>query len=829
MSLPNRISWGYFFSVLVWVLLSSTVPARSGETRTLAAPSPEASTPEKDTQHLVANIKIRRQALDKQKANIANQMSSARPDAHGDTAERLQKILAMIDQLGIVYDQQLTVLEQLRSLNANNTHFQEEIANQRTEPSANQHPSFIELDQVREELNMELRRKNTLASKIEVAETAFQQARQTLQTKQDRLAKLEATPPDKAGSAASGVELEYAHWDKELAEQSFKLRQLELRLQKQAKAVHQTHIELLRRLAEFLQTHADFGRDELQEQLQRIDKEEFELNRSLARTREHQVTVKSRLERAQKKLAAAAPDEQKNLEADTEAIRLAFEELKTKVDTISRRIQLLADWKLVWQRRYAVFNQTAEQAELPKWRDEADTQLNQINQEETTLKLWLADWQSRLITLTNKAENGKDASAQQESRAFALQRDHVQQIVAHLQDLHIALENSRRLQNKLIDEINVRTSQRTWRDWIDLTIHYKIYENTLLDWTYALSSALATFALLFFLRWILIRKLKHLEEPSKASLINGFLTSVKRANSFFFLMLAVSAASLFLTLDPGTSHSISKLTKVAFVFQAAVWGSSFVRIWVFSILARRTKRDGSSLGALSIFNFSSQVVLWSIALLLILQNLGIDVTALVAGLGIGGVAVALSLQRILNDLFSSLSIVLDKPFVVGDFVIFDDFLGSVEHIGIKTTRIRSLTGEQIICANGDLLNTRIRNFKRMRERRVVFKIGVVYQTPTEKLQQIPAMIREIIESQEATRFDRAHFSTYGDFALLFEIVYYVLNPDYNLYMDIQQAVNLEIFKRFQAAGIEFAYPTQSLYLQNISDPKPATRSSAAWS
>ena len=198
-----------------------------------------------------------------------------------------------------------------------------------------------------------------------------------------------------------------------------------------------------------------------------------------------------------------------------------------------------------------------------------------------------------------------------------------------------------------------------------------------------------------------------------------------------------------------------------------------------------------------------------------LQNLGIDVTALVAGLGISGVAVALALQRILNDLFSSLSIVLDKPFVIGDFIIFGEFMGSIEHIGIKTTRIRSLTGEQIICSNGDLLNTHIRNYKRMQERRVTFKLGVVYQTPANKLQQIPIMVREIIEAQELTRFDRAHFASYGDFALLFEIVYYVLSPDYNIYMDTQQTINLEIFERFQALDIEFAYPTQSLYLQSV--------------
>ncbi|MGR9114320.1 MAG: mechanosensitive ion channel domain-containing protein [Gammaproteobacteria bacterium] len=781
-----------------------------------------------DTQQITEEIKARQKTLKKESSAVASRLATAKIKEQSETVKRLGEELEIIDQLNVIYDQQISVLEQLRSLEVNNKHFQEEMASLQAESSSDQHFSFMELDQLREELNMQLRREKTLTSKIELADTALQQTAEILQKKQDRLKQVEAAAPDGTASVAiqPEINLQIARRAVELADQTQTLRQMELRHQKKAKAVLQTHIALLSRQVEFLQTHAEFSQEELREQLQRIDKEEFELNRALARAREQQAAIKSRLERSQKKLAAAAPDEQNRLEPDTEALRLAFEELKTKIDTTTRRIELLADWKSVWQRRYAVFNLTVEQAMLPKWRDEAKLQLTQIDQEVATSRLWLADWQSHLITLTNKIDSGQD-SALEERRPVIQQRDHVQHIVEHLQDLHTALENSRRLQTKLIDEINTRTSQRTWRDWIDLAIHYQIYENTLLDWTYALSSALLTFALLFFLRWILIRRLKHLEEPSKASLANGFLTSVKRANSFFFLMIAVSIASLFLTLAPETSTQISRLTKVAFVFQATVWGSSFVRIWVFNILARKTKRDGASMGALSIFNFSSQVILWSIAVLLILQNLGIDVTALVAGLGIGGVAVALSLQRILNDLFSSLSIVLDKPFVIGDFVIFDDFMGSIEHIGIKTTRIRSLTGEQIICANGDLLNTRIRNFKRMHERRVVFKVGVVYQTQMDKLQKIPDMIREIIESQEYTRFDRAHFSSYSDFALLFEIVYYVLSPDYNLYMDIQQTINLEIFKRFQAAGIDFAYPTQSLYIRIAQSPiEPATKASA---
>jgi len=254
---------------------------------------------------------------------------------------------------------------------------------------------------------------------------------------------------------------------------------------------------------------------------------------------------------------------------------------------------------------------------------------------------------------------------------------------------------------------------------------------------------------------------------------------------------------------------------VLLYWQCGLLATGLVRF----ILSRyRERREGDSeLARVSVLNFIElgvRVAIWSIVFLLVVDSFGHDVTALIAGLGVGGIAIGLAVQNILGDLFASLTIVLDKPFVVGDFIIVDSHLGSVEHIGLKSTRIRSLSGEQLIFSNGDLLGSRIRNFKRMKERRVVFSLGVTYQTPSEKLKRIPGMVREIIEKQDLVRFDRAHFQKYGDFSLVFEIVYWVLDPDYTKYMDIQQAINLEIYSAFEEAGIEFAYPTQTVYLEH---------------
>ena len=263
-----------------------------------------------------------------------------------------------------------------------------------------------------------------------------------------------------------------------------------------------------------------------------------------------------------------------------------------------------------------------------------------------------------------------------------------------------------------------------------------------------------------------------------------------------------------------TADTLNIVVIVTALIQMALWALVGLQVAIEEYRKQQLAKDPASVTTLNILNFIGKILIWSIVFLLILDNLGVNITALVAGLGVGGIAVALALQTILGDLFASLSIVLDKPFVVGDFLIVADLMGAVEYVGLKTTRLRSLSGEQLVFSNSDLLNSRIRNYGRMFERRVVFKIGVTYQTPRETLIKIPIIIREAIEQQDMTRFDRSHFMEYGNSALVFESVYYVLGSDYNIYMDIQQAINLRIHERFEEEDIEFAYPTQTLFIQH---------------
>lgn len=338
--------------------------------------------------------------------------------------------------------------------------------------------------------------------------------------------------------------------------------------------------------------------------------------------------------------------------------------------------------------------------------------------------------------------------------------------------------------------------------------------NTLLHWLAAVTVLVAGFLLLWLAVHIAGRRLTALASRTE-NRVDDIVADVLSRTKLLFLVIT----SLFLAVQPlqlpGHAGTVVRsLFIIALLVQTGIWLGVVATSALEQYRRRTAATNPAAATTISAMGFLSRMVIWAVVVLMVLDNLGIDVTALVAGLGIGGVAVALAVQNVLGDLFASLSIILDKPFVIGDFLVIGEYMGSVEHVGLKTTRVRSLSGEQLIFSNSDLLNSRIRNYGRMYERRVVFKVGVTYATPREMLRQIPALIRAAVEAQDNTRFDRSHFMNYGDYALQFETVYYVKSPDYNIYMDIQQAIYLAIHEAFEMRRIEFAYPTQTLFVSD---------------
>lgn len=337
--------------------------------------------------------------------------------------------------------------------------------------------------------------------------------------------------------------------------------------------------------------------------------------------------------------------------------------------------------------------------------------------------------------------------------------------------------------------------------------------NTLQNWLIAICILLAVFVALKMIQRTVIHKLEKVAAATDNQIDDLVVSMLKQTKFLILLVASAYIASHAITLKPSIAALWQKVIVLILIVQGGLWASAGTSFALGRALQKRMDHDASSATTISLLGFVARVFLWVIVLLLVLDNLGVNITGLVAGLGIGGIAVALAVQNILGDLLASLSIVLDKPFVIGDFVVVDSLSGTIEHIGLKTTRIRSLSGEQLIFSNNDLLKSRIRNYKRMEERRIVFGFGVVYHTPLEKLTFIKTMVGDIIKKQENARLDRVHFKEYGDSSLNFEVVYFVAKPDFNLYMDVQEAINLEIFRRFAEEGIEFAYPTRTLYIQ----------------
>lgn len=346
-----------------------------------------------------------------------------------------------------------------------------------------------------------------------------------------------------------------------------------------------------------------------------------------------------------------------------------------------------------------------------------------------------------------------------------------------------------------------------------------LQNNTPEDWLYALLALTVCMTLFELLRRLVLRRLarangsKHLVLQLLAEVIAGTRILLSAA-------IGVYVAVQFLDLPAAAERLTDRLFIGLLLLQTGFWASRALDFWLRMRFVQG-ESEGARAMTRSMLTFIGRLGLWSLVILLILDNMGLNVTALVASLGIGGVAVALAAQNILGDLFASLSIALDKPFVLNDFIIVDDLMGTVEHVGLKTTRVRSLSGEQIVLANNDLLKSRIRNYGRMQERRAIFAIGVTYDTPAEKLEAIPALIRAAIEAQPGVRFDRSHFKGFGAFSLDFETVYYLLDPGFAVYMDTQQAINLRLVRDFAAQGISFAFPTQTLHLDGRVTLQPA--------
>jgi small-conductance mechanosensitive channel len=337
------------------------------------------------------------------------------------------------------------------------------------------------------------------------------------------------------------------------------------------------------------------------------------------------------------------------------------------------------------------------------------------------------------------------------------------------------------------------------------------YGNTIADWVVAGIVGLAVWSGLSLMRRLIVARSKRYSADHRSTPIRLLFYLIGNTKQFLFLALALYAGQESLTLSPRLQHGVSNVVLMLILLQVGLLAGRSMRFYL-EIKEMERGSDRLFAGSLDIINFVARLVIWSLLILVALDNLGVNITALLAGLGVGGVAVALALQNVLGDLFASLSIALDKPFVVGDSLNIDTYTGSVEHIGIKTTRLRSETGEQIILSNADILKSRVRNFGRMPEQRVLTTLRVAYATPTDVLAEIPTLLEGIVRGQASARFERCHLKSIGESSLQFELSYFAQQPKLNPMLDLQHIVNFQIINEFRRLGVEFALPAQRVVL-----------------
>ena len=346
-------------------------------------------------------------------------------------------------------------------------------------------------------------------------------------------------------------------------------------------------------------------------------------------------------------------------------------------------------------------------------------------------------------------------------------------------------------------------------------LNQTFYGNSIYNYAVAVGIFILGIIVLTIFKKIILSRLKKWSETTATTVDDFLVRGIEKSVVPVLYLINFYLAIITLNLPREAKDVIDKVIIILATFFFIRVITSTLKYSLNSYVKRKTPEEEDAERRLKQINGITLIlsfVIWSVGFVFLLDNLGFEISAVIAGLGIGGIAIALAAQAILGDLFSYFVIFFDRPFEIGDFIVLGDFIGTIEYIGIKTTRIRSLNGEQVVVSNTDLTNSRIRNFKRMEKRRVAFKLGVIYQTTSRQLAEIPKLVRDIIESQQDVVFDRGHFQSYGDFSLNFEFVYFVLSSEYNKYMDIQQSINLKVYEEFEKLGIEFAYPTQTLFV-----------------
>jgi small-conductance mechanosensitive channel len=772
---------------------------------------------------------------DETDAEASPSAASPGPNAVPADARASGTIQARIDvlqELRLVVQRRATLHERLKER-------EEAVAREQDQPAdeglagLDQGPPFLVslLDQARAELALKQAVEDVAETRIETAtrrhgaaERALAAAVRERRAARDRLAAAENLPD--AEREALAQELELARLNALLARQRLAAAQSALELARsEHRLVEAEQARLVERVSA-LEGQVVLPRDALAQRLDELSADEEVLSAEIERLQQVGDEIEAELYRAQRQLAEGRTD-RPALEEWVATRQAQLDAARTGVDSLSAALANLAQTRALWELRYQFMND-------PEALDLAES-LTRIANDLTFARAAKDDIEARLSALRSiqlaQTRRLRDPALSESVReALAARSEAQDRLEEHgrelleTQDALLSLLEGMRYQLQGVVEQNTLSlqllqTQEAIAQWWDSEL-LEIDDQSVLVRDVVV--AVAVFAVVLFVVSLIqiaarraVKRRKARSPTAEAGDLRLALSAIAGNTSQVFVLVAAFYVAMMVSglASPTVKDWLWTLLVIVFYAQLGIWANAAMVDYFNRRRTRQEMRDPSTVTGYGLLMFFLRVGIWITVVVSLLAYFEYPVAGLVGALGVGSLAIAFAVQTILGDVFSSMAIILDKPFRVGDFIMSGQTLGVIEHIGVKTTRIRSLSGEQVVLSNSDLLSSRIHNFKNFRERRIATRVGVVYQTPRALLERIPGMLREAVEEQPNARFDRAHFAEFGDFALTFELVYYVRSPDYTIYMDTQQGINLGIHRRFEEAGVSFAYPTQELILR----------------
>jgi small-conductance mechanosensitive channel len=595
---------------------------------------------------------------------------------------------------------------------------------------------------------------------------------------------------------------------RELASVWLQLHQTNLANSEKKLVLANQDIEIKRAHSQWVWKNLQYNKEDLSNQLQSIKKRKDKISSQLKVEQKKLKDAESALIRAEKTLVNVKTETDYNsAKAQIKASKLHKDNYELMSKQSEDNLILLKQQEKLWTQRYALIQGNMDYKTLVAMQSEAQKELENIIQSISVVQ----DSQIRLQLQLSEIEKELSLTSPTSSIVAPLkdQLDILRESAAHAFEYLTLLQSTKSMYQRMIDEIHLKKEevnlQKKIIAFVQATLEYELFNNSTIDYLLALLILISVIALSKLIKTLIFKRFSAIAARTTSSYDDFLIYDIQRMAIPIFYF-----AALYLSLNGLNLHSILvKLINIMGIVVLTFYIGRFLISQVEYLTKDYWLKKEENLeheSAIKAILPVLKIIIWCIGVFFLLDNLGFKISTVVTGLGIGGIAVALASKNILGDLFNYFVILFDRPFEIGDFVVVGDYMGLIEHIGIKTTRLKSIGGELLVISNTDLASARIKNYKHMEKRRVAFKIGVAYDTQLNHLKKIPNMIGEIIKSTQMAEFDRAHFFLYGEASLIFEIVYFVKGNETRKYMDIQQSINLALKDAFDKEGIVFAFP-----------------------